>query len=129
MTLTVEFDEPEAFPIRLAAKAAGCTAKEYLLRLIQEAAAAPSPGPSPVPKPNRIFAIYGGIRHEGEYEPSTGRVDILSGPLAGTYYASSTAAARAVVAQMNPAVNSSRSGPAFWKLDDRSGRDLKSIVR
>jgi hypothetical protein len=53
--------------------------------------------------------------------------EISSGPLAGRSFKSPSEAARAVIEQVNPAVNSNRNGMTFWRVDDGSQRDLKSL--
>jgi hypothetical protein len=74
-----------------------------------------------------VCADYVGYRTHGNYDATTTRVDITSGPLAGRSFKTPTAAARAVVAHHNPGVSPNRNGWNFWRLDDGSGRALESV--
>jgi hypothetical protein len=76
-----------------------------------------------------VYADYDGHRTHGEYDYTTTRIDITSGPLVGQSFKTPTGAARAVVAHYRPGVSPNRNGWSFWVLDDGSGRSLQSIRR
>jgi hypothetical protein len=73
-----------------------------------------------------IHGDYEGRRTKAWFSPSTQRVEIAEGPLAGASYKSPSGAARAVVAHGNPEVNPSRNGWAFWTVT-ATGAPLQSL--
>jgi hypothetical protein len=130
MTLTIELDDAYELAVRLAAKAAGISERQYVESLVHDTAAATgAQAPKQPCRRFRLFAVYGQIRHEAECDASTGSITITAGPLAGRTFKSATASARAVVSHTNPSINPSKNGLAFWKLNDGTGRNLKSVLQ
>jgi len=132
MSPTVDVDEVTLRAIEFAARMSGTSPSSVVKRLVEQAST-----PSSTPSANRaspsdaveLFARYEGHKTEAWYYPETARVEITSGPLAGTSYKTPTAAARAVVGHFKPAVNSNRNGWSFWVLNDGTARPLQSIRR
>lgn len=76
----------------------------------------------------KIFCRYLGQRTDAEYFPGSGAVTIRSGPLAGSFHESLTAAAKAVVGEANPGRESpNTNGRLFWR-DDETGEPIRSIL-
>jgi hypothetical protein len=73
-----------------------------------------------------IYTDYDGHLVEAVFYPTTKRVDIVSGTLAGRSYRSPSGAARAVVQVHNPSVHPSRNGWLFWQLR-KTGKTLETI--
>jgi hypothetical protein len=82
---------------------------------------APDPGDGAL----AVHALYGGQRIEGRFFPTSGRLEILSGPCGGRSFKSPSGAAIAVVQAINPTVNPNRNGWSFWIVND-TGRTLQS---
>jgi hypothetical protein len=74
----------------------------------------------------RVHAFYGGQRAAGLYHPSTGRIDITSGPASGANGLKPSPAAAKVVKAVNPGVSPARNGWTFWIVDG-SGAPLQSL--
>lgn len=74
----------------------------------------------------RIHAVYEGVRTNAVFDPSTERVHILDGPLAGQWFKTPSGAAVAVVRSQRPDVNPNRNGWTFWTVTD-SGQKLQSV--
>lgn len=82
------------------------------------------PPPSWVP----VFKVYKGHRLEGEFNPSTMEVKVLTNPWAGRVFSSPTAAATAVVEHFpSTRETSNTNGRRFWRVVS-TRRDLRSIV-
>ncbi len=132
MGATVEVDERTYRSLEFAAHVSGCTAGEVIARLVTAASvrAPAEEGEAEHPKAAgglAVYADYAGHRTHGRYDPSTKRIDITAGPLAGQSFKTPTGAARAVVAHYKPGVNPNRNGWSFWMLDDGSGKFLQGI--
>jgi hypothetical protein len=80
----------------------------------------------------RVHAVYLGERAEGIYHPSTGRIDIVSGPAPrATGLKPSPAAGeviRAVYKARGRTVTGSRNGWGFWTVT-ATGEPLQSVRR
>ncbi len=75
-----------------------------------------------------VYVTYRGYRIAGRYDPVTKRIDITSGRLTGRSFKTPSAAARAVIEDLNPQVKSSaRNGYTFWLLED--GRGPLQVIR
>ncbi|MFH8839373.1 hypothetical protein [Streptomyces sp. NPDC017868] len=72
-----------------------------------------------------VYARYDGNRIDGEYDPASQSVTILSGPAEGRYK-SPSGAATAVLQAYNPGVAPHRNGWSFWVVDS-SGARLQSL--
>lgn len=124
MPKSIEIDEHTHLAIEFAAAMGKTTPGEIVARLVA-AAGMPKPASTPTAAVTiSVFADYAGHRTHGQYDPVTTRIDITTGPLAGSSYKSPSAAAGAVIHHFNPAVNPSRSGPAMWRLADGTHRSL-----
>jgi hypothetical protein len=73
-----------------------------------------------------VHAVYEGNRIEGVFQPSTKRLEITTGVLAGRSFKSPSGAAIAVVQAHNPEVHPNRNGWSFWMVTE-SGKWLQSI--
>lgn len=74
----------------------------------------------------RVHALYGGQRANGIYHPSTKCIDIISGPGAGHVGLKPSPATAEVIRAVNPEVNPSRNGWAFWVIN-QNGQALQTI--
>jgi hypothetical protein len=74
----------------------------------------------------KIYMRYQRVRTDGYFHVDTHEVEIASGALAGWVYSSPSAAARAVVEEANPKVNSARNGWRTWLLADTE-EELRSV--
>lgn len=131
MGRTVEVDEGTHRALELAAHVAGISVGQVVERLVNQASASRlsagvTDGPA-TPGGIAVTNTYRGHRTSGRYYPDTKRIEISSGPLTGRSFKTPSEAARAVIEQLNPAVNSNRNGKTFWRVDDGSERDLKSL--
>ena len=132
MVPPVHVDEATYRALEFAARMACITPGEVVARLV---AAASTPGDSHGETSEQrepaqhvaVFADYEGHRTHAQYEPTTRRVDITSGPLTGKKFKTPTGAARAVVGHYKPTVSPNRNGWSFWTLDDGSGDLLQKI--
>lgn len=73
-----------------------------------------------------IYAVYDGNRIDAVYHPSTKRIDITTGVLAGRSFKSPSGAAIAVVRAHKPNIHPNRNGWYFWVVTD-TGKVLESI--
>lgn len=131
MGATIEVDESTLRALELAAHIANISVGQVVARLVNQASISrPSVRDTdtpPTPGGIAVTNTYRGHRTSGRYYPDTKRIEISSGPLAGRSFKTPSEAARAVIEQLNPAVNSNRNGKTFWRVDDGSERDLKSL--
>lgn len=75
----------------------------------------------------KVHAVYEGSRTEGLFDPSSGTLEITSGPLVGQRFKSPSGAAVAVVQKANPGVNPNRNGWSFWVRTETG--ELLQMVR
>lgn len=130
MAPLIEVDEATFRSLELAARLTGVSVGGVVSRLVAQAVETPSrEGAAPGPRPDKVsvFADYAGVRTHGEFESSTSRIEITTGPLAGTAYGTPSQAAVAVVQHYKPEIDPNRNGWTFWVLDDGSGARLQSI--
>jgi hypothetical protein len=127
----IEVDDQTNRALEFAARMSNTTTGQVVARLVEQAS---MPQPVVTVADARsstgsvaVYADYEGRRTRAEYDPTTSRVDIRSGPLLGRSFKTPSAAARAVVGHYKPGVNPNRNGWSFWTLDDGSGRLLHSI--
>jgi hypothetical protein len=77
-----------------------------------------------------IYVVYYRHRAEGIYHPSTGRIDVVSGPASRVTGLTPTGAAKAVILAVNKlrgvTGTGSRNGWKFWKVT-ATGKPLQSI--
>ncbi|HWG99096.1 MAG TPA: hypothetical protein VNV66_07170 [Pilimelia sp.] len=119
----VEVDAATDRYLAFAAQLAGVSKGAVIAQMIERMRAAE---PSERPTELMIYADYAGHRTHGVFVPGPGRVEITSGPLAGSSYKTPSEAARAVVAQYNPTVSPHRNGWTFWSLES-SGQPLQTV--
>jgi hypothetical protein len=128
---TVEIDEATDTKLTIASSLAGLSKAQLIARLVDAATrgqptgtAPPTPGGALPPSMDApavhllpVFVVYNGRRVDGVYDTKTHRIDVESGPVAGSYRTPSEAA-RAVVSHFKPHVNPNRNGWVFWRLND-----------
>jgi hypothetical protein len=85
---------------------------------------APLTNPTSIP----VQALYEGTLITGEFDATSGRMTITSGPLRGQHFKSPSGAAMAVVRALNPSVHPNRNGWTFWTVSD-TGQVLESMRR
>jgi hypothetical protein len=128
---SIEIDDVTLRALEFAARMARVSPGDIVARLVDQASlsAGTEVGSQPNPADPRfpIYADYDGYRTQAKYDRSTGRVDIVGGPLDGQSFKTPTGAARAVVSHYKPEVSPHRNGWTFWSIDDRSGRTLQSV--
>lgn len=125
----IELDAETHARIRFAARLLGVSESEVIARAVAgisdengPAAAVPSPARDPwAPVP--IYAEYEGRRIDAEYVAATRRLIVTSAPLTGQTFKTPSAAARAVVAALNPArVATHTNGWRFWRVAETHAR-------
>ena len=65
---------------------------------------------------------------EAQYDPRSSSLKVTAGPAAGRRFKSPSAAAIAVVSELNPHVHPNRNGWSFWTIT-ATGKRLQSIRR
>jgi hypothetical protein len=75
-----------------------------------------------------IHMMYLKARTEAVFEATSHRVRITSGPLAGQWFGTPSAAAVAVVTEANPTKSPSRNGWETWRIS-ATGAKLQSLRR
>lgn len=73
-----------------------------------------------------IHVLYQGSKTEAVFEPTTRRVTVMTGPLAGQSWKSPSGAAVAVVRKANPTIRAERNGWRFWVVT-ATGATLESL--
>jgi hypothetical protein len=73
-----------------------------------------------------VHSDYQGTRTAGIYDRADRSLLITSGACEGERFSTPSAAAIAVVSKLNPGVNPSRNGWAFWVVDE-TGQRLQSV--
>lgn len=63
-----------------------------------------------------VSAVYHKEIVEGVFDPGTSSLTVLSSPWNGEKFKSPSAAARAVIENLRPGVNSNRNGWTFWMV-------------
>lgn len=130
MTPTIEVDEATYRSLELAARLTGVSVGGVVSRLVANAVESPQEkvgGGESRPGKVAVYADYAGVRTHGEFESSTSRIEITSGPLAGKAFGTPSQAAVAVVQHYKPDIDPNRNGWTFWVLDDGSGNRLQTI--
>ena len=131
----IDIDVDTDAKLTFASAVAGVTKSEIVARLVAQATPkmfatpAASGGVSAEPPPDGhvfIFCDYDGHRTRGAFDLTTHRVDVVDGPLSGKSFKTPSAAASAVVADLNPSVSPNRNGWGFWRVES-SGEILQTI--
>ena len=114
----LEVDDETYALVRYAARLLRIPESEFIARAVHALGEGTPGGADRDPwEPVDVFAEYEGRRVTGNYIAATNRMTVTSEPLAGTTYRSPSAAARAVVAALNPArVATQTNGWRFWKV-------------
>ncbi|MEU0104244.1 hypothetical protein ABZ313_02605 [Streptomyces sp. NPDC006251] len=76
----------------------------------------------------RVHAVYRGERIQGLFHTATRSLTVTRGPLAGQSFLSPSAAAMAVIQDLNPDRSPNTNGWLFWRVTS-SGAELKSLRR
>jgi hypothetical protein len=121
---TVEVDRNTMRALEFAARIAGTTPGGVVAQLVETTITSEQLEQSATEID--VFADYEGHRTHGRYDPTTRRIDITSGPLAGQSFKTPSAAACAVVAHYKPSVHPNRNGWDFWYIEG-SGEPLQTI--
>jgi hypothetical protein len=114
----IEISDATAEQLQLLADGWHTTLRDALARLVYAVATGATlrlrrrPEVAPVGVHNR----YRGTRTDATFEPDTHLLTIRSGLLSGQSYTSPSAARRAVVAVLNPAVSPAGNGWDFWTI-------------
>jgi len=123
----IEVDEETYRNLAFAARVAGIEIGEVVTRLValpREPSTLELVGDEPTSIP--VYADYDGHRTRACFTPGPGRVEILSGPLAGSVYRTPSEAARAVVSERRPGVNPQRNGWTFW-IETATGAPIQRL--
>ena len=123
----IEVDQETDEYLNFAAKLAGVSKGQIVAQLIAqfrstEGSGATSDKPEVVP----IHSFYEGQHTEALYYRRGGRIEILTGSLAGRTFKTPSEAASKVVATLNPDVTANRNGWTFWVIT-QSKAPLQSI--
>ncbi|WP_019931162.1 DUF4357 domain-containing protein [Nocardia sp. BMG111209] len=123
MSYQIEVSKETYERVAFAAKMADSSPGRVVEKLVADAyASAPSPAISNETGTGLpVHAVYEGHRVEGRFDTATSQITITSGNLTGQTFKTPSAAARAVVGDLNPRVSGARNGWSFWMLDDGSG--------
>jgi hypothetical protein len=65
-----------------------------------------------------VSASYAGVNVNGIFHLSSGRLEVLDGPVAGRSFKTPSGAACAVVQVLNPRINPNRNGWTFWRDEE-----------
>ncbi|MFM9613227.1 hypothetical protein ACSCBZ_36175 [Streptomyces niveiscabiei] len=123
---TVDLDDLTHSKVVFAARVMECSPADVISRLVESWSSSQEVD-SPPPEV-RVHAAYRGVRVSGLFDPATRALTITEGPGSGTVHASPSAAAMAVIRDVNPDRNPSVNGWSFWHVT-RSGEELKSLRR
>lgn len=120
----IELDEETHALVRFAAQAFGVSEAEVVSRAVSRLKTDPQPPPEVDPwTPVDIYGEYEGQRVDGKYLLATRRLTVTSGALADRTFTTPSAAAREVIAALNPARGSvPTNGWRFWRLADTHQR-------
>lgn len=128
----IELDAQTRSTIQFAARLMECSPAEVIRRLVAAWSAELAPSDSGIEGPSQlsdkgvpVHAVYRGKRSAGVFRPGTRTLEIVSGPGLGQYN-SPSAAAGAVLKEVNPGRNPNTNGWRFWRLDS-NGYELKAI--
>jgi hypothetical protein len=113
----------------LLGRAWDCSASDVLRRVLKEyRRQEDTPETNLFEEQIAVYAIYGGIRTEGLFDPVTGALKITTGILSGRVFSKPSGAAGAVVQAHSPDVNPNRNGWLFW-IVSKTGKRLQSVRR
>jgi hypothetical protein len=125
----IEVSDATYGELELLAAAWHTTPRNALARLVYAVATGATLRTPHPPRSARVAAVhslYAGTRTDATFEPETRLVTICSGLLCGQTYTSPSAARRAVVAVLNPAVNPTGDGWDFWTVTT-TGAKLRTL--
>jgi hypothetical protein len=130
---SIELDSATFYRIRLLAHAWGVHEGRAVQRLVDDLIDPVGREAGPDAGGNgegaiEVYAVYEGVRTNALFTPTTERVDIVDGSLAGQSFKRPSGAAVAVVRARNPAVNPNRNGWSFWTVAS-TGLKLQSVRR
>ena len=122
---TVELDDETYALVRFGAGLLGLSEPEFVARAVRALSEGTTPGSvarEPALRrdpwqPIELYGDYEGTHVEAQYLLATGRLTITTEPLAGQAFPSPSAAARAVIAALNPARAATQAnGWRFWRI-------------
>ncbi|CAM2739033.1 hypothetical protein ACH4LN_21005 [Streptomyces albus] len=125
----IDLDDQTHSKVLFAARLMGCSPSEVIRQLVDSWSTAEDPGDpaDPAAEGIAVHAVYRGQRAEGVFHPATRTLTVSSGPGAGTY-PSPSAAAMAVIQELNPDRSPNANGWSFWRVTS-SGEELKAVRR
>jgi hypothetical protein len=126
----IEVSDESYRAIELAANMGNTTHAAVIAELLDRATRPAAGGlqPDPDSDDRAIFKVYKGQRTDGILTPSTGRVIITTGPLAGQSFDSPSGAARAVIVNQTGNQAATNNGwKEFWVLDDGTRRKIQAV--
>ncbi|MFF5084216.1 hypothetical protein ACFY36_44825 [Actinoplanes sp. NPDC000266] len=125
---SISVDDGTYRDLTLIARAAGITHGEAVTLLVDhfQRSAGPERTPRPPGAVVAVHATYQGHRIDGEFDPATASLTVISDPTPGKWYRSPSGAAKAVVSAIKPGVTPNRSGYDFWFVSS-TGKTLASI--
>ncbi|MEV7063698.1 hypothetical protein AB0N97_12975 [Streptomyces collinus] len=123
---SIELDEQTHEKVVFAARLMACTPSHVVRRLVESWS---TPEESDEGQDGvRVHAVYRGERIQGLFHPDTRALTVTRGPRAGQSFSSPSAAAMAVIRELNPDRSPNSNGWLFWRVTS-SGDELKSLRR
>ncbi|GLX47325.1 hypothetical protein Shyhy01_02750 [Streptomyces hygroscopicus subsp. hygroscopicus] len=123
---TIELDERTHEKVVFAAHLMACTPSEVVRRLVESWSTPEKPDDES--DGVRVHAVYRGERIQRLFHPDTRTLTVTQGPQAGQSFPSPSAAAMAVIQELNPDRSPNTNGWLFWRVTS-SGDELKSLRR
>ncbi|MFE1249776.1 hypothetical protein [Streptomyces sp. NPDC058735] len=123
---SIELDEQTHEKVVFAARLMACTPSEVVRRLVESWSTPEEPDEKP--DGVRVHAVYRGERIQALFHPDTRTLTVTQGPQAGQSFSSPSAAAMAVIQELNPDRSPNTNGWLFWRVTS-SGDELKSLRR
>ncbi|MGV9354537.1 hypothetical protein [Streptomyces misionensis] len=123
---TIELDEQTLEKVVFAARLMACTPSEVVRRLVESWSTPEEPDEES--DGVRVHAVYRGERIQGLFHPDTRTLTVTQGPRTGQSFSSPSAAAMAVIQELNPDRSPNTNGWLFWRVTS-SGDELKSLRR
>lgn len=125
----IEVDQETDDYLSFASQIAGLSKGQIVAQLVAQVRAGSAAGSKKDGKPDAvpIHSFYEGHLTEATYYRRGGRIEILTGSLAGRNFKTPSEAAKEVVTLLNPGVSSAnRNGWTFWVVTDTKA-PLQSI--
>lgn len=116
----IDVDQETDDYLSFASRIAGLSKGQIVAQLVSQARAGAPAGSKEDGKPDAvpIHSFYEGQLTEAMYYRRGGRIEILTGSLAGRNFKTPSEAAKEVVTHLNPDVSANRNGWTFWVVTD-----------